>query len=40
VSVGQILAEYPALEKADVRACIAYGAKLAGARYVEPTPAG
>jgi uncharacterized protein (DUF433 family) len=40
MSVEEILAEYPDLEEADVRACIAYGAKLAGARFVEPTPAG
>jgi len=40
VSVDEILAEYPGLQEADVRTCIAYGAKLAGARYVEPTPAG
>lgn len=29
-----ILEEYPELEEADVRACIAYGAKLADGRFL------
>ncbi len=33
--VEQILAEYPGLEEADVRACIAYGAEMSRERYVE-----
>ncbi|MGH8902890.1 MAG: DUF433 domain-containing protein [Egibacteraceae bacterium] len=31
----EILADYPGLEEADVRACIAYGAKLADGRFVD-----
>jgi uncharacterized protein (DUF433 family) len=30
-----ILGDYPGLEEADVRACIAYGAEMARERYVE-----
>lgn len=29
MTIGEILAEYPGLEEADVRACIAYGAEMA-----------
>lgn len=32
---AEILADYPGLEEADVRACIAYGAKLADSRFVD-----
>ncbi len=32
---AEILAEYPGLEEADVRACIAYGAEMARERYVD-----
>jgi uncharacterized protein (DUF433 family) len=32
-SIEQILAEYPSLKKADVRACIAYGAEVVRERY-------
>jgi uncharacterized protein (DUF433 family) len=35
MSVEEILMEYPGLEDADVRACIAYGAKLANGRFVD-----
>jgi uncharacterized protein (DUF433 family) len=31
----EILREYPGLEEADIRACIAYGAEMARERYVE-----
>jgi uncharacterized protein (DUF433 family) len=33
LTLAEILAEYPGLEEADVRACIAYGAELARERY-------
>ena len=35
LTVDEILAEYPQLEDADIRACIAYGALLAGGRFVD-----
>jgi len=35
VTVEQILDDYPGLEDADVRACIAYGAEMARERYIE-----
>ena len=35
MTTQQILDEYPGLEEADVRACIAYGAEMARERYVE-----
>ncbi len=35
MSVEEILEDYPGLEEADVRACIAYGALLAHARFVD-----
>ena len=35
LTVAEILAEYPQLEEADIRACIAYGALLAGGRFVD-----
>ena len=31
----EILDEYPGIEEADIRACIAYGAEMARERYVE-----
>ena len=31
----QILENYPGLEEADIRACIAYGAEMARERYLE-----
>lgn len=34
-SFAQILDEYPGLEEADIRACIAYGAEMSRERYVE-----
>ena len=33
--IEEILEEYPGLEEADIRACIAYGAEMARERYVE-----
>lgn len=35
LTVDDILQEYPQLEEADIRACIAYGALLASGRFVE-----
>lgn len=35
MSIDDVLAEYPGLEEADVRACLAYGARLAGDRFVD-----
>lgn len=34
-TVPEILADYPGLEEADIRACIAYGAEMARERFVE-----
>ncbi len=34
MSIEDILKEYPQLEEADIRACIAYGAELARERLV------
>jgi uncharacterized protein (DUF433 family) len=34
-SVEQVLAEYPGLEPDDVRACIAYGARLSDVRFAD-----
>lgn len=34
-SIPEILENYPGLEEADVRACIAYGAEMSRERYVE-----
>jgi uncharacterized protein (DUF433 family) len=34
-SILDILENYPGLEEADVRACIAYGAEMSRERYVE-----
>ena len=33
--VAELLAEYPTLEEADIRACIAYGARLASGPFVD-----
>lgn len=38
-SFEQLLANYPGIEEADIRACLAYGAEMARERYVE-LPAG
>lgn len=38
-SIEEILAEYPAIEEADVRACIAYGAEMARERFLDPISA-
>jgi uncharacterized protein (DUF433 family) len=35
MSVEDVLDEYPSLTDDDVRACLAYGARLAVGRYVE-----
>ena len=34
-SIPEILENYPGVEEADVRACIAYGAEMSRERYVE-----
>lgn len=34
-SIEDVLDQYPSLEEADVRACIAYGAEMARERFVE-----
>jgi uncharacterized protein (DUF433 family) len=34
-SVPEILDNYPGIEEADVRACIAYGAEMSRERYVD-----
>jgi uncharacterized protein (DUF433 family) len=34
-SQSELLAEYPGLEEADIRACIAYGAEMSRERFVE-----
>ena len=34
-SIPEILDNYPGLEDADIRACIAYGAEMSRERYVE-----
>ena len=34
-SIKQVLENYPGLEEADVRACIAYGAETAKARFID-----
>lgn len=34
-TVEEILRDYPGLEEADIRACIAYGAEMSRERYVE-----
>ncbi len=39
-TVEAVLAEYPQLEVADVRACIAYGAQLADGRFADLDAAG
>jgi uncharacterized protein (DUF433 family) len=35
MSSEEILSDYPDLDEADLRACIAYGAEMARERYVE-----
>ena len=34
-AIPEILEEYPGLEEADIRACIAYGAEMSRERYVD-----
>ncbi len=34
-SVGEVIEEYPQLTEDDVRACIAYGARLVEVRFVD-----
>jgi hypothetical protein len=40
MSIAEVLAEHPGIDPADVRACIAYGAPLAGARFVARSDGG
>ncbi|MFN2569436.1 MAG: DUF433 domain-containing protein [Candidatus Dormibacteria bacterium] len=35
ISVEEILQVYPGLEDSDVRAAVAYGARLAGGRFID-----
>lgn len=35
MTIKEILEQYPGLEKADILACIAYGAEMARERYIE-----
>lgn len=35
MTVGEVVDEYPGIEDADVRACIAYGALLAGGSFLD-----
>jgi uncharacterized protein (DUF433 family) len=35
MSAEEILGDYPGLDEADIRACIAYGAEMARERYVD-----
>lgn len=35
MTTEELLEDYPYLEEADIRACMAYGAKLAEGRYVD-----
>lgn len=34
-SIEQLLANYPGIEEADIRACLAYGAEMSRERYVD-----
>ncbi|MFI5404065.1 MAG: DUF433 domain-containing protein [Planctomycetota bacterium] len=34
-SIDEILKDYPGLEEADIRACIAYGAEMSRERYID-----
>lgn len=34
-SIPEILENYPGIDEADIRACIAYGAEMSRERYVE-----
>jgi uncharacterized protein (DUF433 family) len=36
-TMGEILADYPGIDEADVLACIAYGAEMSRERYVDVT---
>ncbi len=38
-TVDDILAEYPQLDRADVLACIAYGAEMSRGRFIDLPPA-
>ena len=35
MTIDELLEDYPQLEEVDIRACMAYGAKLAEGRYVD-----
>ena len=35
LTVEEVLADYPSLSESDVRACLAYGARLTNGRFVE-----
>jgi len=35
LTVEDVLADYPSLSEADVRACLAYGARLTSGRFVD-----
>jgi len=35
MTIEELLTEYPGIDEADIRACIAYGAEMARERYVE-----
>jgi uncharacterized protein (DUF433 family) len=35
MTIEELLAEYPQLEREDILACIAYGAEMSRERYVE-----
>jgi uncharacterized protein (DUF433 family) len=34
-TIAEILGDYPGIEEADIRACMAYGARLASGRFVD-----
>jgi uncharacterized protein (DUF433 family) len=35
MAIKEVLEQYPGLEEADVRACIAYGAEMSRERYID-----
>lgn len=38
MTISEVLTEYPGIDEADVRACIAYGARRAGGQFVDLGP--